>query len=683
MGSIKKYAGNPKALLLIPLIIFFSFGLYHLTDFITSDEHYWFGAGQSRIGNYWEAVANRDWKGTRINDKPGVTLAYSSISAVLIDRNPDAQILSDDGTARVYDPSETKRLNFLYRFPILLIGGLFSLYFFWIIRKITDNPWIALYATTFILLSPIVIGMSQIVNPDSLFWIFTFSGVLTFMGYLKEPSRKLVALTTLFFGLGMASKYVAFILVPFILFMILAYFFMEFDVFAEDREKFRKRMFGSLMSHLAITFGGFLIFALMMPAIFTDIKYLSQNTIGSRDMVPVFWLVIALDILLILENRFLQGRLLFGIFEKLKPLRKILPPVLYAILIATFVFVLVNWISGQLLASFKSIPFDMKLKDDFAKIPFLKRYAAEAVPLAFSLTPLAILSLFYLWAKGLFNDILHKTTAFMLSSFILIFFLASIAEGLLLQIRYSMILYPVASFLCGLAVFEFFSNKENQNANDRRIAPAAAYLTILLIIGGVILYSLAIKNGMIKERSIKEFLKYHEWFWFVIPIAAAAFSIFIMKKFPIRKPAFATNGLLVFVGIVAISFASIWHIKPFYFNYTSSILPQKYMITAAWGYGGYEAAEHMNKLPGARNLTVWADSYGFCEFFVGKCIHKTKVDTEKYRIDYYYNTLRGQLKPSFPHPRASKAVWQMKIDNRGENYLKIYKAVEITGTDQE
>jgi len=674
MNSIKGYIRNPKALLFIPLALFFSFGLYHMTDFITSDEHYWFGAGQSRIGNYWQAVAEHDWKGTRINDKPGVTLAYASIPAVLIERNPDLQILSDDGTARVYDPAETKKINFLYRFPILLISGLFSLYFFWIIRKITDNEWVALYSAAFILMSPIVIGMSQIVNPDSLFWIFTFSGILTFLAYLKEPSSKLVALTTLFFGLGMASKYVAFILVPFILFMILAYFFMEFDMFGGDREKFRKRMFGSLMSHLAITFGGFLIFAVMMPAIFTDIKYISQNTIGSRDMVPVFWLVMAIDALIIIENRFLGGRWLFWVFEKLKPLRRILPPVIYAILIATFGFVLVNWISGQLLSNFKSIPFDMKLKDKFAEIPFLKRYAAEAVPIAFSLTPLALLSLFFLWAKGLFGDIAHKTTAFILSGFIIIFFLASIAEGLLLQIRYSMILYPIASFLSGLAVFEFFSSKGNGSMEKRRTAPATAYLTIILIIGGVILYSQVIKNGIIEERRVKEFLKYHEWFWFLVPVACAAIAVFAMKKLPIRKPAFAKNGILVFLGIVAISFVSIWQIKPFYFNYTNGLLPQKYMITAAWGYGGYEAAEFMNKLPGAENLTVWADSYGFCEFFVGKCIHKTKVDTSKYEIDYYYTTLKGQLNPNFPYVKEKKPVWYMKIENRGTNFLKIEKA---------
>ncbi|MEI9967005.1 MAG: hypothetical protein WDN67_05300 [Candidatus Moraniibacteriota bacterium] len=71
------------------------------------------------------------------------------------------------------------------------------------------------------------------------------------------------------------------------------------------------------------------------------------------------------------------------------------------------------------------------------------------------------------------------------------------------------------------------------------------------------------------------------------------------------------------------------------------------MVTGAWGYGGYEAAQVLNALPNAKNLVVWSDYDGFCPFFVGKCMRGTtvkKYGAGDYRgIDYFVMTRRGKL----------------------------------------
>ena len=88
INKIKSFiARRPAVLLLVPLFCFFFFGLIHLTKFETVDEHYWIYSNRTpinywqynngRIQQYWSALFSQNWAKTRINDKPGITLAKS------------------------------------------------------------------------------------------------------------------------------------------------------------------------------------------------------------------------------------------------------------------------------------------------------------------------------------------------------------------------------------------------------------------------------------------------------------------------------------------------------------------------------------------------------------------------------------------------------------------------------
>ena len=111
----------------------------------------------------------------------------------------------------------------------------------------------------------------------------------------------------------------------------------------------------------------------------------------------------------------------------------------------------------------------------------------------------------------------------------------------------------------------------------------------------------------------------------------------------------------------------------------------------AWGYGGYEAAQFMNALPNAQNLKVWSDYYGFRNFFIGSTstdyIH-TK-DSQPY--DYYVLTREGKVMydywcnkakkacptryvPAYKYYQASSPIWEIDIDGRPDNFIKIFKA---------
>ncbi len=110
-------------------------------------------------------------------------------------------------------------------------------------------------------------------------------------------------------------------------------------------------------------------------------------------------------------------------------------------------------------------------------------------------------------------------------------------------------------------------------------------------------------------------------------------------------------------------------------------------MTDAWGYGGYEAAEYLNALPDAKNLTAWSDYYGFCEFFVGKCLTAYNFDKNTISPDYYVLTRRGRIRywsryetweknsglVAYKYYDTTNPVWELLIDNNKQNYVRVFK----------
>lgn len=670
---------NPRVFLFVALVVYFIFGVHHLNKFISADEHFWlFNSEDDRIHVYWQAIADRDWKDTRINDKPGITLAYIPGLVSFFEKNPEAQLISDDGKVKVFNPEKTLELGMLYKLPVLIFSGLFVFYFFWILRKITESDWIALWSSILILLSPILLGMSQIVNPDSMSWLFSCASMLTFFAYLKEPGKKLGILTGLLFGLAMASKYAGIILIPFFFFMMVLLYLFEYDNLKKNNQDFSKIVFRNSLVYWGIIFGGLAVFAILMPALIVEPKFFYEGTIGFPGMESLFWLTMVCNLALVLDAYFFKSKILETVLSKLRFLRKVLPAVVYFILAATFIFVLVNWMSRNSIIDLSDISYDLKRKAEFSEIPYLHRFIMESVSLVFSLTPLVLLSLIFLWIKGIFGKIKNSLLALTLSSFIIIFYLAVIEQGLLLTIRYSIILYPLVMILVAIFISEFFAEKEGETEDKKDIPlmifswATAGFLVML----GLSRYfdSLTFAEQGLINITYRRVGEYLAGLAIILAVLAIGYLIFRLLSSPEVR---GLKRIYVTAALIILSAYYLFAAKPYYFNYTNDFLPKKYIVTAAWGYGGYEAAQFLNQMSNAKELTVWADMYGFCEFFVGKCLHESKVDVNKYKIDYYFRTLRGSIAPNFPHPMEEQAVWELQIDGRPKNFVKLYKALDL------
>jgi hypothetical protein len=168
--------------------------------------------------------------------------------------------------------------------------------------------------------------------------------------------------------------------------------------------------------------------------------------------------------------------------------------------------------------------------------------------------------------------------------------------------------------------------------------------------------------------------------------AWGAYNLLSAKKIAGLKYAPQYTTSLIF----CLSLISLFLIKPFYFNYTSFFLPKDASITDSWGYGGYEASQYINQLPNVENLTVWSDYFGVCEFVKSKCITSYNFSNEQYKIDYFVLTGRGEKRynPSsirwtmepqatvqaYPYYSKNNPQWELYIDDRKANFIKIFKA---------
>lgn len=592
--------------------LYFAFGSYHISDFVTADEHYWVN---TRIYTYWHNIFSpEDWLKTKLSDKPGITLALVSGAGLFLDNNPSAHMRAATASGDADKRIEANVAAYTaFRIPLLIFTAIFSLFLFWLIKKVTDNLWIALWSFVLIMLSPIILGISQITNNDALMWSFSCATLLSFIAYLKTEEKKFLILSPIFLGMTLLTKLVAVIFFPFLFMIVLFFIIDKFNQWNEEKIEIQKKIVKSMIAYLITFVGSLVVFSIFMPAVFIKHQLFFQYTIGFSVMkiiVPAllfFWVIIMGDAW-IFKSKGLKKIIAFGVAYWVWLQRL----VIFAVALI-FGLVLLNWAFGQFLVNPDNI-INYKTEElQFLSGTFPPLWLIyQFYPFVFSLTPLVLVALFYVFVKFIFKKISQSFLVFIFASFFLAYYLALIVLDMPANIRYSIALYPLAFILAAVGIYEFFSARK-------------------LKLGGAIWFSL---------------------------------------------------------GIFAISAVSLWLIKPFYFNYTNDLLPKKYSIATAWGYGGYEAAQFLNSLPDARNLVVWSDYQGVDNFFLGTT--KTSYylgKNQEMDYDYLVLTKKGQIRlekkcrqskkricvPAEQYYQANNPVWEMDIDGRSDNFIKIFK----------
>ncbi|MFZ2299669.1 MAG: glycosyltransferase family 39 protein [Candidatus Moraniibacteriota bacterium] len=622
MPYFLSFKNLPLAAVLASIILFYAFGLFHLGKFETVDEHFW---KYERIPQYWNALADGKWKKTYINDKPGVSVALVS-GIGLFFADPESHRLRDtettlDGKLTVYDAGKTERINIALRLPILAISGLLVLYIFFAIRRASDDPLLAALTAIIIALSPILLGISQIVNPDALLWSLGAGAFFSYFAFLKTEEKRFLAATAVLTGCALLSKYTANILYPLLFALLLSnFFFSHGRILARgDVAAYLRR---HLLCFLAVILGSFAVFAALLPAVFVKPSLFWQGTLGFWQSTHIFAPLLVILIAIGLDACVNRARLIevsvraFG--------RYALAFLRFSLVLPLFFFgtVFVLGLGDQAL-----IPLDRLIqtaKDDgtlaFPLLAnaaplsaFLQKLLAEAYPFVFSLPPVILLSVFFLWIRLIMrgrqlSDALFLAT--LLSWFAIAYFTASLSAGVLANARYSIILYPLFAFLAALGIREMIT-----------LVPESRRSVVSRLILPFIVVSLAL---------------------------------------------------------------GLFHSKPFFFNYVSPLLKKDFAVHDAWGYGLYEAAQYLNALPEARDAFVWSDRNGICQFLSGpRCISGYRIDTARTPPGYFIISKRGIERGYVPRDKGTGAIpidyaaiendalWRLDIGGRPDNFILI------------
>ena len=617
-------------LLLVSVAVFFGFGLFHLTKFETTDEHLW---KYGRIKQYWQAIGNKDWAKTYINDKPGVTIALFSGTGLLFDSSPEDHRnskLTEDGKhfLKYFDTNQTELINIIFRLPILILATLSLFLFFWLGWKAFDSLWLALFSVMFLALNPILIGITQIINPDSYLWIFGGLSVFSYLAFLNKKERKFLILTGIFMGFAMLSKYTSIILFLFFILILLARTFSS----VQEKQIFDWKTLLKDFLNLALIFiMAIAVFSIFLPAVFVHPAYLTKGVAqffkrGDFSFVIIISLA-ALSLIVFFRKKIFSNSVIF--FSRHK--QKILAVACLSFL-AVSAIMLINVWTGQ-----KMIPFD-ELRDaayanepkkfyfgkEFKQLGTLEKdvklFFLEAYPFIFSLIPLSFLLSLFLAAKGIFGKIKNHSFVILFSvmSFSLAYFFMTLTVRVVANVRYSIILQFLFALLSAVALVELL--------------------------------------GSLKLKKKKHFM-------------AAGFFVLVCGCY------------------------SLWNIRPFYFSYESPLLPKKFTINSSWGSGFYEAAQYLNSKPNAENMYIWSNSASICPFFKGKCIDSRKIDLNLIQPDYFVISKRGTLKernkfiftnldyagkkPEWYFDNLENNYeWALFIGDREENYVKIIKFEE-------
>ncbi len=637
--------------LLLAMLIFVGFGLYHISKFETIDEHFW---KYDRIEKYYNGLSEHNLKKTRINDKPGVTVALltgiglpfspSLSEHQIVTQRQQYTMTKDNGKERVlynlFNTNQTQQINYSLRLPILLFNGLVMLpLLFWLMTRAFDRR-VASIGIILIGVNPILIGISQIINPDALLWSFSAGALFSFFALLKTNEKKFIVLTGVLTGFALLSKYTANLLFVFYLISYIFYTVLN----QNNAESFKNMLLSFAKKMVGISIVAWITLSVFMPAVIITPKHFLYATLYSpvfEPIVNIFASLLHIKNYIIFSNGTyntlplaLFSMLIFGfLFIALPPFIAFLlqkKPIIILIIGKIFIIILVlifvlSFINAWFNTPFFSLENLKEVSRSEGSVTF-PQLANEPTPL--------------FWTKALL--IQAQNFIFSIHSIVIFFiFTVFIFTFRTKQIKYEWFIY------------------------------FAAFMPFVFL-GGALMSNVFV--------NVRYSLMLYPMFMALGAIGIITLCDVINWKF--KRPLFL--GLLLITSIY-----SLWIIKPFYFNYTNFLLPHKYVVTDAWGYGFYETAQYLNQLDNSKDIIVWVDREGLCQFFEGKCITSREVYLDHTTVDYLVVTRRGSLirepipitknensmtfKKYYTPQYFNNPIWELNIDNRPGNFIKIIK----------
>lgn len=597
--------------LLTVVLCFIFFGLFHLDKGSFVDEKLWTYGVEQRIEKYYPNILQRDWKNTRPSDKPGVTLAMISGIGLLWTTPSDFYHNFDNGP-------KLAQMLYIMRLPTLIFCGIMITLFFMLIHKLFGQKT-AVLATLMIGSSPILIGISRLINPDALSWVFMPLTFLCYFLYLKKRTRLWLYSTGILLGLSLLTKYIANLFIVFFILEIFSGFLFSKDTIDVYTYLRNKIIDIGIILFLALT-----TFYILFPGTWLIPDRLLLATIWSEAFLPVWKPFLGFCAIFLADHFFLRSQIFIQIITTCKKYRVFFFYTISTIFLIIMITVIANASMHMLLTNFERLLAAPKSTSQFSIIAV---FSSGFYAMIYSISPIVLVGVFCAIIASFDRTIREFDRTFLWHTilFIIIFYAGSAISLIAATIRYQIILYPLFFII-------------------------AAY----------------------------------GWHYLWTKLKFSALFIIVMLLF------------------AATSLYTLWTVKPFYFSYTSMLLPNAYIVNPKdMGDGSYEISEYLNTLPHARDLKIWSDKNGVCVFFVGYCnsrVHLNEFDENGTDYDYYvisrgseYGTKRIteqrlETDPSYPlrldrlydYPNI---IYEISPGNRRANYIRIISGNDLVVLD--
>lgn len=622
-------------LLGVIVIINLSFGLPRIARFSAVDEHLW---TYDRVPRFWRAIEKGDWRKTDINDKPGITIALVSGVGLLFS-DPVSHELSRTAEKDVATLDQVYHIDTSFRLPVYVFSLCMIPVFFFLVWRLFEDRWIALFSTAFTFLSPILLGISLIVNPDSLLWLFFPFSLMSFLIFLKKGAFGYAFLSGFFLGLALLTKYVATILFPFFLLSIFLTRIFPIQkqstasVNSTDRAPHKEVLRTGLLGFFAMILSSFATITIFYPAVWVSFSILLQTTFLSRPMASVWPFFLAGILGILVEVFFLRAYISSRVVYILFQYRNLCGAMVASLFLVAMLFVFANVYMGMQWIDFPSLLAVPKASGAWSVSDLFAGALTGLYGLVFGITPVvlaffisAVASLIFIKESASYRNEKHQSIMLILLIFISIYYLASAVNFVDATVRYQISLYPLASIIAAIGVSQCY-----------------------------------------------------KW-------TRARFR--------------ADISVIAIVIIIVCSCGSLLLIRPYFFSYASLLLPRQYVLNMKdMGNGSYEASQYLNALPEAERLSIWTDKVAVCEHFVGRCSYSIKQkNLQDQYFDYFvlsfgrrqkslgFTNLRQVTDPDFLRAMTfydsdNFEGYQIFIGGRTANSIKIIRNNSISSDD--
>lgn len=438
----KKHGTFPLASVFFLTLLFFAFAVTNLTRFAAVDEPLWM---DGRITRFWKNLSERDLEKTNISDKPGITVALASGVGLFFVTPKEYRDTRFVYTAKNAD-LDIQDLYLAFRLPLLLVITAFLPFFYFLLVPLFGTAT-ALSSYAFIALSPLLIGMSKIVNPDALLWLFVPLSFLSFLVFIKKKTFRTLILSGVFLGLALLTKYVA----NFLILYFFGYIFLRFLLEKSETTSFTSYFQQELKFFLIWLGTGLSVLYLLFPALWVEPARILSGTLYSQAFEKIAPLFIGLITFILVDQYFWRSRVATFVMEYGRRCRFLITRFLLGFFLVVSFMVLLNSMLGMPLLDFMSLLASPKSTSDGSIA--LEVFLTNFYPLLFGIPAIALLSVLIALLATLFKNIFDTSPGkevLAIVVFILLYFVGSTVNEVVLINRYQIVLYPLMGVLGGI-----------------------------------------------------------------------------------------------------------------------------------------------------------------------------------------------------------------------------------------